>query len=146
MKRFFVIIFLCGGFLRAQEAAPSPAPPEDLSARSRALELAGAFTNEGYKIRDGFWSGDIEMGKPRFLEVNLFAGNEYWFCAAATSPARKIAVTLFDAKGRPIETEPYADGAVAGAGAEPEASGKYIVKIELLEGQKAPFCLLYAYK
>lgn len=115
-------------------------------AQSRALELAGAFTNDGYKIRDGQWSGDLEVGRPRFIEVNLFAGNEYWFCAAATSPARKLAVTVFDGSGHPVEAQFHADGATAAAGFDPETSGKYIVKLDLLEGEKAPFCFLYTYK
>ncbi len=127
----------------AQEPA---ATPDDVGTRSKVLELAGAFSNDGYRIRDGFWTGDIEKGRPRFLEVNLFAGNEYWFCAAAAQSARKIAVSLFSADGKPADFQTYHDGPVAAAGAEPEISGKYFVKLELLEGDKSPFCLLYTYK
>jgi hypothetical protein len=118
----------------------------DLSARSKALELAGAFSNDGYKIRDGYWSGEIEANRPQFLEVNLFAGNEYWFSAAATPPARKIAVALFNEKGEPVDFQTYEDGAVAAAGFMPEASGKYFVKLTLVDGGKSQFCLLYSYK
>lgn len=42
----------------AQDPSPPQPPTEsDLSARSKALELAGAFSNDGYKIRDGYWPG-----------------------------------------------------------------------------------------
>ncbi len=80
-----------GRFLRilfAQEGpSPTPTAPEtDVSARSKALELAGAFSNDGYKIRDGYWPGEIEPNRPQFLEVNLFSGNEYWFSAAVILP------------------------------------------------------------
>lgn len=126
--------------------APSPTPETDLSARSKALELAGAFSNDGYKIRDGYWPGELEPNRPVFLEVNLFAGNEYWFSAAATSPARKIGVGVFDEKGKPVDFQVYEDGQVAAAGYVPEVSGRYFVRIVLLEGEKSQFCLLYSYK
>jgi hypothetical protein len=118
----------------------------DVSARSKALEVAGAFSNDGYKIRDGYWPGELEPDKPQFLEVNLFNGNEYWFCAAATAPARKIAVAVFDENGKPVDYQTYDNGAMAAAGFAPTVSGKYIVKLTLLEGEKSQFCLLYCYK
>lgn len=136
--------------------AASPAPETDVSARSKALELAGAFSNDGYKIRDGYLSGELEPNRPQFLEVNLFAGNEYWFSAAATPPARKIGIGVFDGKGKPVDFQIYENtsqgefgqqrGSVAAAGFVPEVSGRYFIKVVLLEGEKSQFCLLYSYK
>jgi len=128
----------------AQENPPSA--ESDVSARSKALELAGAFSNDGYKIRDGYWPGEIEANRPQFLEVNLFAGNEYWFSAAVNSPGRKIAVSVFNEKGKPVEYQTYEDGQVAAAGLLADVSGRYFVKLTMLEGDKAQFCLLYSYK
>jgi hypothetical protein len=126
---------------------PSAAAAEgDVSARSKALELAGAFSNDGYKIRDGYWPGEIEPNRPQFLEVNLFSGNEYWFSAAANAPGRKVAVSVFNEKGNPVDFQTYEDGQVAAAGFLPDVSGRYYVKLTLLEGEKAQFCLLYSYK
>ena len=131
----------------AQEPSVAPPPATDSAlARSRALELAGAFANDGYKVRDGFWAGPLEKGKPVFLEVNLFAGNEYWFSAAAPGPARKISVTLFDAKGSPVEGETYVETDTAAAGIVTKKSGPHVVRVELTEGEKADFCLIYSYK
>jgi hypothetical protein len=127
--------------------AGSPAPAkEDISARSKALELAGAFSNDGYKIRDGFWSGDIEPGRPQSVEVNVYAGNEYWFCVAALPPARKVALSIYNENGQPVESQQYDDGGVAAAGFVPEVSGRYFLKLSLVEGEKSPFCFLYTYK
>jgi hypothetical protein len=130
-----------------ENQAPSPPPEEiDVSARSKALELAGAFSNDGYKIRDGYWPGEIEPNRAQFLEVNLFAGNEYWFSGAVTSPGRKIAVSVLNEEGKPVDYQTYEDGQVAAAGFVPEVSGRYFIKIALLEGDKSQFCLLYSYK
>lgn len=117
-----------------------------MSARSKALELAGAFSNDGYKIRDGYWPGEIEPNRAQFLEVNLFAGNEYWFSGAVNSPGRKIAVSVLNEEGKPVEYQTYEDGQVAAAGFVPDVSGRYFIKIALLEGDKSQFCLLYSYK
>ena len=138
-----VILFLSACILVAQE---TPDSRERTTSRSKVLELAGAFANDGYKIRDGYWSGVLEPGKPQILEVNLFAGNAYWFCAAAMAPARKVSVTLFDENGRPVEGEVFQDGSTAAAGLLPDASGRYFVRLELVEGDKAEFCLVYSYK
>ncbi|HRJ71778.1 MAG TPA: hypothetical protein PLS03_06105 [Terrimicrobiaceae bacterium] len=145
---FLTLVAAAAALIPAMAQEPPPAPPAetDLSARSKALEIAGAFSNDGYKMRDGYWSGEIEPGKGRFLEVNLFAGNEYWFSAAATPPARKLSVAVFNEKGKPVAVETYEDGPAAAAGFIPEVSGRYFVRVLLLDGEKSQFCLLYSYK
>lgn len=152
MKRIFLLLALAlTAPLSAQDAPPAPPAPEEVEsseapARAAALQLAGAFSNDGYKIRDGFYFGTLEPGKSAVIEVNLFAGNEYWFCAAGLAPARKLAVTVFDEEGKPVEQQSYGDEASAAAGVVAAASGKYFVKVSLVEGEKSPFCFLYCYK
>ena len=118
----------------------------EVQARSAALELAGAFSNDGFKIRDGRWVSTIEPKQPRLIQVNLYAGNEYWFIAAANDAAKRLEVTLYDETGKPLATEPHQSGARAAAGFSPEISGPYYVRIEELEGNPASVCLLYSYK
>lgn len=154
MKRLICVFAIVTATLPVFGQSPTPAPaqspvasPEtDVSARSKALELAGAFSNDGYKIRDGFWAGEVEPKKSPVLEVNLFAGNEYWFSAAAVPPARKISVTIYNEKGKPVDFQTYEDGAVTASGFMPSISGRYFLKVNLLEGEKSQFCLLYSYK
>ena len=147
LMQILVAAAVLAGVHAQENPSPSPAAAEsDVSARSKALELAGAFSNDGYKIRDGYWPGEIEQNRPQFLEVNLFSGNEYWFSAAINPPGRKIAVSVFNEKGKPVDFQTYEDGQVAAAGFLPEVSGRYYVKLALLEGDKAQFCLLYSYK
>ncbi|MFZ4774825.1 MAG: hypothetical protein ACOYM3_05655 [Terrimicrobiaceae bacterium] len=139
------LLLLSVSMLSAVET-PAADDRAQTTARSKVLDLAGAFANDGYKIRDGYWSGVLEPGKPQFLEVNLFAGNSYWFSAAALAPARSLSVTLFDENGRPLETEVFQDSLTAAAGLVPDVSGRYFVRLELVEGDKADFCLVYSYK
>ena len=118
----------------------------EVAARKSALELAGAFSNDGFKIRDGAWIGEVAPGKSNFIQVNLYAGNEYWFSLGTAPAASKASVSIYDETGAPVEYEPYAEGGTAAAGFSPEASGPYYVKVELLEGAPASFCLVYSYK
>jgi len=147
MKRLLLSLACAAGLASSVSAqAPTDATDTDVSARSKALEVAGAFSNDGYKIRDGYWAGEVDSSKPQLLEVNLFAGNEYWFTAAATPPARRLAVTVYDEAGEPVDFQTYNDGPAAAAGFVPEKSGRYFLKLSLVEGEKAPFCLIYSYK
>ncbi len=120
-----LIALLCSLTLASAVFAQDPTTPTDtdVSARSKALEVAGAFSNDGYKIRDGYWAGEIDSSKPQLLEVNLFAGNEYWFTAAATPPARRLAVSVYDEAGKLVDFQTYNDGPAAAAGTSPRKAG-----------------------
>lgn len=140
----------------AASAAPSPAAatpvpvptPTDaqVKARSSALEVAGAFSNDGFKIRDGHAFLSIAPKAPKFIQANLSSGNQYWFIAAGAGPVKRLAVSLYDETGKPVPTETYENNAQAAAGFSPQASGPYIVRVDELEGEPAVFCLLYSYK
>ncbi len=119
---------------------------DQVNARKVALDLAGAFSNDGFKLRDGHWMGSFAPGKSSVIQVNLFAGNEYWFSLGATDKAKKVAVTVFDETGKPVSYEPYEDGTSAAAGFSPAISGPYLVKVEVVDGAASSFCLLYSYK
>jgi hypothetical protein len=144
-------------------AAPVRADTDDeTTARKMALNLAGAFGNDGFKLRDGHWVGVIEKGRPVVIEVNVFSGNDYWFSVGTTGKARKIRVTLFDEAGRAIEAEKRDAGFDAEGNMAPEGqpaafialatgftapvSGRCLVRIEELEGEPASACLVYSYK
>lgn len=118
----------------------------EVKARASALEVAGAFSNDGFKSRDGHTFGKIAPKEPKFIQVNLYAGNQYWFIAAAPAPAKRLSVTIFNENGKPVPTEFYENNAQAAAGFSPHASGPYIVRVEELEGEPSAFCLLYSYK
>lgn len=133
--------------LAALSAAPLPAAADgEVDARRAALDVAGAFGNDGFKLRDGNWSGTFEPGKPKIIQVSLYAGNQYWFTLGTTPAAKKVRVTIYDETGKPVECDPYEDASVAAAGYQAANSGIYFIKLEELEGTPAAFCLVYSYK
>ena len=83
---------------------------KEVAARAVALELAGAFSNDGFKLRDGHWAGTLAPNESKVIAVNLYAGNEYWFSAGATESAKKLAIDVFDESGAPVSTRQRARG------------------------------------
>jgi hypothetical protein len=132
---------------RGSLRAAAPETDGEVAAREAALELAGAFSNDGYKIRDGHYAGQLQPHVPKIVVVNLYAGNQYYFSLGATAKARKVSVTVYDETGHEVGGEElYQDKARAAAGVTPIASGPYYARVELLEGDPADFCLVYSYK
>ncbi|HEY2139458.1 MAG TPA: hypothetical protein VGH00_05210 [Chthoniobacterales bacterium] len=120
---------------------------DEVEARKQALDLTGAFSNDGFKLRDGHWAGQIKPAERALIAVNLYAGNQYWFsAAAANAKAKKIAVAVYDESGKPMTTESYNDGERASAGFSPTTSGQYFVGVSLVEGELSTVCLVYSYK
>jgi hypothetical protein len=119
---------------------------QEVEARKAALDLAGAFSNDGFKMRDGHWCGTIKPHEHALIAVNLYAGNQYWFTAGATAPAKKLAVNVYDEAGNQVSTETYDAGERAAAGFSPTSSGQYYVSVGLVEGKESSLCLVYSYK
>ena len=117
-----------------------------ISCRRAALDLAGAWANDGFRLRDSHWSGTLTPGKPSIVRVNLLAGNHYWFTAAASVAAGEISVTVYDDHGTPAPAEFHRDGTRAAARFQPPSSGPYLVRVEQTQTAPAPFCLVYSYK
>jgi hypothetical protein len=144
MKRWlpiFASLFVLGTsvFVRAETDA-------EVQARKDALDVAGAFANDGFMIRDGHWCGVLKPHDHALVAVNLYAGNQYWFSAGATEPVKKIGVSVYDESGKQMTTESYNDGEKAAAGFSPPNSGQYFVSVDLLEGDEGTCCLVYSYK
>lgn len=144
MRRFtFILLCLAATLSSALQAADSDAQVE---ARKVALDLAGAFSNEGFKLRDGYWTGSVKQGESAVVAVNLYAGNQYWFSVGADQEVKKFTVHLHDENGQPVPVEAFAAEDKAAAGYSPTVSGQYFVSIAPMEANSPTFCLVYSYK
>jgi hypothetical protein len=144
MKRCLPIFLLA--FVLVTSIAVQAETDAEVQARKDALDVAGAFSNEGFKIRDGHWCGVLKPHDHALVAVNLYGGNQYWFTAAGTEPVKKIAVSVYDESGKQVITENYDEGEKAAAGFSPANSGQYFVSVDLVEGEEGSFCLVYSYK
>jgi hypothetical protein len=137
---FMMLLFIVGARVSLADT------DAEVNARKNALDVAGAFTNDGFKLRDGHWCGTLKQQDRALIAVNLYAGNQYWFAVGATDPARKIAVNVYDEAGKLLTTDHYDGGDRAAAGFSPADSGQYFVSVDLVEGGSSSFCLIYSYK
>jgi hypothetical protein len=144
MKRRLAIFLSI--FVLAASIAVRAETDVEVRARKDALDVAGAFSNDGFKVRDGHWCGVVKPRDHALVAVNLYAGNQYWFSAAGAEPAKKIAVTVYDETGKQMTTESYNNGEKAAAGFTPPNSGQYFISVDLVEGDGGSFCLVYSYK
>ena len=141
------ILLVAGAAIIATAALAPAETDEEVEAHKQVLDLTGAFTNDGFKLRDGHWAGQIKPKDRALIAVNLYSGNQYWFSAAAANDkAKKITVDVYDESGKPMTTENYAEGERASAGFSPTTSGQYFVAVSLVEGEPSTVCLVYSYK
>ena len=139
--RFFFLIFALSAIVVLRADTDS-----EVSARKDALELAGAFGNDGFKIRDGHSSGMLKPNDHALIAVNLYAGNQYWFSVGTAEPLKKVGVSIYDETGNKMTTENFSEGDKAAAGFAPETSGQYFVSVDSVGDQEGSFCLVYSYK
>lgn len=141
-------LIACSVPLAANDSKPSPVDWSEnpLCSRSRALENIRPFRGEGYQLRDGYWTGLLKHGTPLILDLHLFAGNDYWFSAANCDASTRLKLSLFDAKGQPAGSVPLAEPSRATAAISVARSGRYFLRLELTEGDKAETSMVYSYK
>ena len=139
--RFFFLIFALSASVVLRADTDS-----EVNARKDALELAGAFGNDGFKIRDGHSCGVLKPHDHAMIAVNLYAGNQYWFSVGTAEPLKKVGVSIYDETGNKMTTENFAEGDKAAAGFAPENSGQYFVSVDSVGDQEGSFCLVYSYK
>lgn len=148
MKSQFLPAILPAILLGALALAPALAYADtdaEVQAHEAVLDLAGAFTNDGFKLRDGTYSGALNKGEAALVQVNLYAGNQYWFSVATADPKTDVTIDLYDETGKLLKTDTYSDAHRAAAGFAPDASGPYYVRIAN-PGPPAVFSLIYSYK
>ena len=141
-----IFVLMAGCFLATGSCFAVPETDDQVAARSDVIDFAGAFQNDGFKIRDGNYFGKVSKDHSALVAVNLYNGNAYWFTASTPEKSEKLKVSVFDEAVKPVSYEPYQSGARAAAGFSPEASGLYYVKVDAEDGQPATFCLIYTYK
>jgi hypothetical protein len=146
MKRSVLSVLTLFAVCLSSAKLPAAESDQEVDARKAALDLAGAFSNDGFKMRDGHWSGTLKPNEHTLIAVNLYAGNQYWFSAGAPDPATKLAVSVYDETGKQVSAENYENGNKVAAGFLPTSSGQYYVWIGLVGGSESSVCLVYSYK
>jgi hypothetical protein len=104
---------------------PATATLDD--AIARALEGMGPYAKQGYLVRtDDEWGGDLGVNERKAIPLGLDRECDYRFCMATDVDAARVAVHVYDQRGKRVEDEAY-QGRVAAARVITLATGTYFV-------------------
>jgi hypothetical protein len=145
MKLFLLLLLCAASLASAWGTEPTTVTPVP-GLRPRLYDIAGALGNEGFKVRDGAWRGVLQGRKPQRLAVNLFSGNQYWFCVATSATGETPSLSLRGPSGEMVELVPFEKDGVAAAGVTAAATGRYVLEIDGSGPGSRDFCLLYLFK
>jgi hypothetical protein len=151
---------LCSTPLTSQETGGSGSPTgegevvkpvvDEVKLIAQRAAMSSLTGENPFVLRESSWNGEIDPGKARLIQLQLFKRNEYHFWMAV--PDRKAGVNLnvYDGKGQLVETENsvYDVGNVAGLIVRPSQTGVYYLRISLQTTIASPqkWSVIYAWR
>jgi hypothetical protein len=123
-------------------------------ALSVALECIDEHVKKGYILSEDTWGGFLPSGEARAVANQLFKGNLYRFCVGSKVKGARLALHVYDAEGRSVESVAAPDqpppgiGSVVSVSIKPDHTGSYflIVKMENSPEERTAWGMAYAYR
>ena len=140
MRRFLIILGLC--------VLLSPADATIDDAIACALQSIDPYTKQGYIVRDDQWGGDLGVREQKAIPHTLFKGNDYVFCMGTDVDGARLAIHVYDSKGKIVENDSWQKGRFAGARVLAPATGTYYIIVEVTNSPKerTTWAMVYGYK
>jgi len=140
VRRFLILLSLC--------AIITPADATLDDAINSAIQAMDPYVKQGYIIRDDQWGGDLGLREQKAIPHTLFRGNDYWFCMASDIENARVAIHLYDSKGKLAENDSWQRGRFAAARILPSATGTYYIIVEVTGSAKerTTWAMVYGYK
>jgi hypothetical protein len=145
-------LLLLGGFagVRSQEVVEVKPSLDELKLVAQQAAIPHLGGGNPFILRESTWSGEVEPGKARLIQVQLFKRNDYHFWVAM--PDRKAAVNLnlYNGKGELLEAKTlrYETPNLASLIATPSETGIYYLRLSLQTTveETQPWMVIYAYR
>ena len=146
-----VLVLLCGfAGVRGQEVVDRKPSLDELKLVAQKAAIPHLGGGNHLILRESTWSGVVEPGKARLIQVQLFKRNDYHFWIAM--PDRKAAVNLnlYNGKGELLEAKnlSYETPNVTSLVASPSETGVYYLRVSLQTTveETQPWTVIYAYR
>jgi hypothetical protein len=140
VRPFLILMSLC--------ALVSSADATIDDAITCALQAADPYAKQGYIVRDDQWGGDLGLREQKAIPHTLFKGNDYWFCMGTDVDNARLAIHVYDSKGKIAENDSWQKGRFAGARVLAPATGTYYIIVEVTSSPKerTTWAMVYGYK
>lgn len=138
--------FLLAAFLFCCAGLQAFATVDD--AIARALDAINPYVKQGYIVREDQWGGDLGVKEQKAIPHTLFRGNDYWFCTGTDVDSARIAIHVYDSRGKLADSDAWQKGRYAGARVTASATGTYYVIVEVTSSpqDRTHWAMVYAYK
>lgn len=140
VRRFLILLSLC--------TLLSPADATIDDAITSALQAIDPYVKQGYIVRDDQWGGDLGLREQKAIPHTLFRGNDYWFLVGTDVDNARLAIHVYDSKGKIAENDFWQKGRFAGARVLAPATGTYYIIVEVTGSTKerTTWAMVYGYK
>ena len=115
---------------------------------SRALEAIEPYARQGYTVRDDQWGGDLAVKEEKAIPHTLFKGNDYWFCMATDVDNARVAIHVYDSKGKLVENDSWQKGRAAAARVIVPTTGTYYIIVEVTSSprERTTWAMAYGFR
>jgi len=140
VRRFLLLLGFC--------AILTPVEASLDDAIASALQAMDPYVRQGFIIRDDQWGGDLGLREQKAIPHTLFKGNDYWFCLGSDVENARLAIHLYDSKGKLTENDSWQKGRFAAVRILPPATGTYYIIVEVVSSPKerTNWAMVYGYK
>ena len=119
-------------------------------ALSFAYEAAEPFIEKlGYFIRQDSWKGKVNLKKAQAVKHHLTKGNAYWFFLGTDQENSRMAMRVYDKKGKAHEVETKRGKHWIAVKVVPPKTGTYVIAFRVVPPKgvsKASWAMVYGYK
>ncbi|MCB1203563.1 MAG: hypothetical protein KDN18_04830 [Verrucomicrobiae bacterium] len=123
---------------------------DDLKLLVQQSALPYLTGSKPFVLREASWSGEIEPGKARLIQVQLFKRNDYHFWLAVPDRKSSLNLNLYNGKGELVEAKSvrYETSNVTSLVASPEETGLYYLRLSMQSSVEEPqrWAVIYAYR
>jgi len=140
VRRFLILLSFCTIISSADATLDD--------AIKSAIQAMDPYVKQGYVVRDDQWGGDLGLREQKAIPHTLFKGNDYWFCMGSDVDNAKVAIHLYDSKGRLAESDSWQRGRFAAVRILPPSTGTYYIIVEVTASPKdrTTWAMVYGYK
>ncbi len=123
---------------------------DDIKLAAQQTALPFLKGENPFILRESSWSGTLEPGKARLIQVQLFRRNEYHFWFNVPDRRAGLNLNIYDANGEIVDAEnvKYESSNIVSLVVRPGVTGIYYLRVSLQTTIETPqrWSVIYAYR